>query len=73
MPTKAVPRPQGGMLIALCSGQVLKGQAVVGGIVEWKSFKSKRMCHSTLAAEAMAAEAAIDHAQHAADFMSMAL
>eukprot|EP00971_Amphidinium_carterae_P241758 4800210-Amphidinium_carterae.1 len=64
---------QGGMLITLCPEAVLKGEAVAGSIVEWKSFKSKRICRSTLAAEAMASEASIDHAQYAADFMSMAL
>eukprot|EP00971_Amphidinium_carterae_P098954 1956770-Amphidinium_carterae.1 len=51
----------------------MKGQAVVGTIVEWKRFNSKRICRSTLAAEAMAAEAAIDHGQYATDFMSMVL
>eukprot|EP00971_Amphidinium_carterae_P323666 6432341-Amphidinium_carterae.1 len=64
---------QGGMLIALCPETVLRGEAVAGSIVEWKSFKSKRICRSTLAAEAMAAEAALDHAQFSADFLSMAL
>eukprot|EP00971_Amphidinium_carterae_P036262 712857-Amphidinium_carterae.1 len=64
---------QGGLCITLCSREVLSGKSVVGSIVEWKSFKSKRICRSTLAAEAMASEASIDHAQFAADFISMAL
>ena len=54
-------RSQAGMILCLCDKDVLD-QEGSGSILDWKSTRLKRVCRSTLAAEAASCDVAVDHA-----------
>jgi hypothetical protein len=62
-------RSQAGMLICACSKNVTT-EEVPASILEWKSHRLKRVCRSTLGAEAAALDAAADHASYIGSLMS---
>eukprot|EP00971_Amphidinium_carterae_P335324 6471125-Amphidinium_carterae.1 len=65
---------QCGMIIALTSSDCLKSaESFPASIIEYKSFRARRVCRSTLAAEAQAIEAGVDHTQFVASYFTMGL
>eukprot|EP00971_Amphidinium_carterae_P069588 1377170-Amphidinium_carterae.1 len=65
---------QCGMIVALTSLDCLKSaDAFPASIIEYKSFRARRVCRSTLAAEAQALEAGVDHTQFVASYFTMGL
>ena len=53
-------RSQGGLMVILTHADAMH-QECDGSILDWKSSRSRRVLRSTLAAEAAAADAAVDH------------
>ena len=53
-------RSQAGMLVLATSRRCLEEQTVAS-VLEWKSHRLRRVCRSTLAAEACSLDAAVDH------------
>ena len=62
-------RTQAGLLILAASYHALSGR-VPASVVEWRSHRLRRVTRSTLAAEAAAMDAAVDHAVYMSHFMS---
>ena len=62
-------RKQAGLLILAASSKALAGE-VPASILEWRSHRLRRVTRSTLAAEAAAMDAAVDHAVYMSHFMS---
>ena len=55
---------QHGQVLLLAPPNVTESKAV-GALIDWKSGRSKRVCRSTLAAEAVSADSATDRLAYA--------
>ena len=53
-------RSQAGYLVFVTGDQVCSVEGDVATLVDWRSHKIKRQCRSTLAAETMSLDAAVD-------------
>jgi hypothetical protein len=65
-------KTQGGLLVTLASRAALMGSSI-GSLIDWKSGRVKRVVRSTLAGEACAADAGVDHGHFVARCLSKLL
>ena len=65
-------RSQTGKIVVLTDSRALK-EKTPGTVVDWRSTRTKRVVRSTLAAEAIAADAATDHSYYMAAFFDEGL